>query len=165
MKAVIIGNSGSGKSWLAQRLAFVNNAEVIHLDDIYWAPGGFNAKREVAQVEALVREGMAHSSYIAEGVFGALAEKFLAQATVLFWLDLPWSVCEHRLRQRGSESKRHMDREQSEAGLSELLTWASTYHERTDMQSHAAHSKLFERYGGERFRLSSERSVNDYLTD
>ena len=53
-----------------------------------------------------------------------------------------------------------MAREQSEAGLQTLLSWAESYAERTDMQSYTAHAKLFESFSGTKFELSSESAVN-----
>ena len=44
MKVVIIGNSGSGKTWLARQLAGNASVPLIHLDEIFWEPGGFDKK-------------------------------------------------------------------------------------------------------------------------
>lgn len=44
MKVVIIGNSGSGKTWLARKLAGNASVPLIHLDEIFWEPGGFDKK-------------------------------------------------------------------------------------------------------------------------
>lgn len=41
-RTVIIGNSGSGKTFLARALAAGSGIPVIHLDEIFWQPGGFN---------------------------------------------------------------------------------------------------------------------------
>ena len=49
MRTVIFGNSGSGKSWLARRLGEKRSTPVVHLDEIFWLPGGFNAKRDPAK--------------------------------------------------------------------------------------------------------------------
>lgn len=53
MKIVIIGNSGSGKTWLAKKLA-TNTTEIIHLDDLFWLPGGFDRKRSKEEVRCWV---------------------------------------------------------------------------------------------------------------
>lgn len=44
MKIVIIGNSGSGKTWLAKNLASLITVPLIHLDDIFWDSNGFEKK-------------------------------------------------------------------------------------------------------------------------
>lgn len=41
-RILIIGNSGSGKSWLAARLAEELTIREVNLDTIVWQPGGFN---------------------------------------------------------------------------------------------------------------------------
>lgn len=41
-KTIVIGNSGSGKSWLAERLANQLDAQWIDLNAIHWEPDGYN---------------------------------------------------------------------------------------------------------------------------
>lgn len=156
MELVIIGNSGSGKTWLATRLAVAAAVPVVHLDTIFWLPGGFDRKRPAQEVGSLVEEARRGTAWMVEGVFGGLAAQFLEDADALLWLDMDGAVCQRRLVQRGSESKAHMDRAQSEAGLAQLLAWAATYPSRSDLCSHAGHSKLFEQFGGAKACLRGE---------
>ena len=46
MRTVILGNSGSGKTWLARKLTGCFSIPIIHFDDIFWEPGGFDKPRE-----------------------------------------------------------------------------------------------------------------------
>lgn len=163
MRTVIVGNSGSGKSWLAMRIAEIEDAQVVHLDDIFWLPGGFNRKRDPAEVSRIIADAMVRTNWTAEGVFGDLARQFLPSASTLIWLDFPWVVCRQRLELRGSESKAHMGREQSAVGLRELIQWAENYSSRPGSSGHAAHLDLFESFKGKRLRLSSETQVLEYL--
>ncbi len=162
MRTVIIGNSGSGKSWLARKLA-TDDTEVIHLDDLFWMPGGFDRKRNKEEVNQLISNSKFHSKWIAEGVFGELAEQYFDIAQALIWLNLPWDLCHSRLEQRGSESKRHLGREQSKEDLQKLLEWASRYYERTDMRSHNGHQCLFASFQGEKIQLKTGNEVDVYL--
>ena len=148
MKIVIIGNSGSGKTWVAHVISHSIAAPLVHLDEIFWEPGGFDEKRSAEVVGALVEHAKRKDSWIAEGVFGELAQKFLEDADWLVWLDLHRPICRRRLEARGSESKRNLDREQSQAGLERLLEWASTYYERNDMRSFPGHKQLFDGFAG-----------------
>ena len=43
-RILIIGNSGSGKSWLASQLSEKLQYKTIHFDKHFWEPGGFNKK-------------------------------------------------------------------------------------------------------------------------
>ncbi|MCG6220788.1 hypothetical protein [Vibrio diabolicus] len=44
-KILIIGNSGSGKSWLSNQLSRKLQLQEVNLDSIVWEPGGYNQKR------------------------------------------------------------------------------------------------------------------------
>ena len=163
MRTVIVGNSGSGKSWLAKRLGENASAQVIHLDEIFWLPGGFNEKRSPSEVLSLVNTRKVETDWIVEGVFGDLASQFLPSAQTLIWLDFPWHVCKQRLEARGSESKLHMGRAQSERGSRELIQWAEAYYSRSGSCCHTAHLGLFESFIGRRLRLSTEVQVQEFL--
>jgi adenylate kinase family enzyme len=73
MKVVVIGNSGSGKTWLATRLAACDSATIIHLDGLFWEPGGFDRKRSKDEVLSLIETSKRTSAWVVEGVFGELA--------------------------------------------------------------------------------------------
>ena len=79
-RIVIIGNSGSGKTYLAQRLSDYYGYPVIHLDALFWEPGGFNVKRPKEIVYAKIATLVHGENWICEGVFGELAQAFLANA-------------------------------------------------------------------------------------
>ena len=163
MKAVIVGNSGSGKTWLAGQLGRRLGTEIIHFDDLFWEPGGFDKKRTPDEVSRLVDLSMQTDSWLAEGVFGDLAERYIPVADCLIWLDIEWPVCERRLRTRGSESKAHMGRSQTEAGLDKLIDWASNYRTRAGACSFAVHEQLFNGFQKTRHRLRNEQEVAELL--
>jgi len=156
MRMIIVGNSGSGKTWLANNLAKVDGCQVIHLDHIFWEPGGFDKKRSPEIVAKMIDESKNGVSWIAEGVFGELAEKFFEHAQYFVWLDIDWPTCRERLLKRGSESKRHMGREESAEGLRELIEWASRYYERKDARSYEGHKKLLNNFHREKIYINSE---------
>lgn len=51
-KILIIGNSGSGKSWLSEQLSRKLELEEINLDSMVWEPGGYNRKRSAGAIES-----------------------------------------------------------------------------------------------------------------
>lgn len=165
MKIIVIGNGGSGKTWLGKRLAQLLPASMIHLDHLFWEPGGFDKKRSDREVNSLIEQSKTASSWIAEGVFGELAQQFVPDADALIWLDLDWEQCKRRLENRGSESKAHMERVQSDAGLAKLITWASNYYSRADMRSFIGHKQMFNEFDGIQVRMRDEGAVNDFVAD
>jgi adenylate kinase family enzyme len=163
MKLIIIGNSGSGKTWLATRLAAATKTSVVRLDEIFWEPGGFNQKRSSEELDRLITETKQGTSWIVEGVFGELTERYFDEAELFIWLDIDWEICKARLLTRGSESKRHLGRMQSEKGLGELIEWASKYYDRDDSRSFAGHKNLFDRFAGEKVRIKSQHDASEFL--
>lgn len=163
MKAVILGNSGSGKTWLACRLAEITGSAITSLDDLYWQPGGFERRREPAEIEQLIQEAKSAEAWIVEGVFGDLAERFLDEADLLLWLDLDWPTCRRRLEERAATSRQHMGRQQTAAGLAELIAWAAEYDHREGPCSRAGHRRLFESFPRDKARLTTERQLDGFL--
>ena len=83
MKTVILGNSGSGKTWLAERLASGASVPLVHLDEIFWQPGGFDRKRLATETRSLIETARAAPGWVVEGVFGELAAPFLNDASAV----------------------------------------------------------------------------------
>jgi adenylate kinase family enzyme len=164
-RIVIIGNSGSGKSHLARELGAVTGAKLTHLDALFWVPGGFNQKRPADEVEADIAESLRVGTWIVEGVFGELATRFLPQADLLIWLDLPWQVCRSSLLARGSESAKQLQPEQAEESFKRLIHWASEYWTRTDLRSYSGHSMLFREFGREKIKFADRRAVDQYVAE
>ena len=134
-RIVIIGNSGSGKSHLAKSLSKIYSIPIIHLDQLFWMPGGFNEKRPKDEVKNEIEQKRKDNSWIAEGVFGELAELFLARAETLIYLDLDWATCHSSLMVRGSESSRQLLSAKAEENFRNLLLWAEQYWTRNDLRS------------------------------
>jgi hypothetical protein len=158
-RTVIIGNSGSGKSWLAARLSALLGIPATDLDTIHWEPGGYGVQRDrqlaVRDVLALAQS----EAWIIEGVYGWLAEIAVPRATLLLWLDLPIDECLVNLRGRGL---RGGGDEESFIGL---LKWAGEYRTRTNSNSWTGHSRIFEAFSGRKVILSSRPEITDFLAE
>ncbi len=163
MKIVIIGNSGSGKTWLTKQLSNILTLPHVHLDDFFWEPGGFVKKRSHEEVDLLIQESKDRASWIAEGVFGELAAHYLDIANLLIWLDIEWPVCKKRLEKRDAETRKRLGGEPSQEGLSEFLEWAFHYYDRQDMRSYKGHKTLFQEFPGKKAHLRFETAVNQFV--
>lgn len=156
-RTIIIGNSGSGKSWLAQRLAQKTGAVCLDLDDVYWVGAGYQRARERAEAIALANACAAQQRWIIEGVYGWLAAEVLARATALIWLCPAEAECVANIHGRGPRGNA------STASFADLLQWASTYRTRTGSSAYAFHQKLFDDFTGARCKLQSRQDMQTLL--
>ena len=159
----IIGNSGSGKSYMAESLSAICSVPVIHLDEIFWMPGGFNEKRSKDEINNEIERKRKDSSWIVEGVFAELAELFLPQAQSLIFLDMDWTTCGNGLMARGSESSKQLEAAKAEENFGKLLLWAEQYWARTNSCSHSGHLQLFSNFVGQKFKFTRRAEVNEFL--
>src|SRR5574341_58663 len=120
-RIVIFGNSGSGKTHLGRALGNHFGYRLIHLDALFWESGGFNTRRSEETVDAEIANLRQNQTWIAEGVFGRLAQEFCPYADYLIWLDLDWETCSQSLLQRGSESSKQLDKQSAEENFEKLL--------------------------------------------
>jgi adenylate kinase family enzyme len=156
-RTVIVGNSGSGKSWLAERLAEGLGTVAIDLDAIHWMLGGYNARRDTDLAKSMVRDQSSKDRWIIEGVYGWLAYEALPSATAFIWLDLPEGECIENIRGRG------LRRGGDEASFEALIAWAGEYRTRDNANSFTGHLRLFELFEGRKFRLRSRAEIADFL--
>src|SRR6266851_4840390 len=72
-RTVIIGNSGAGKSALADSLASLVHVPVIDLDLLHWEGEGYGRKRDEDSARQMALKVSAQPLWIIEGVFGWIA--------------------------------------------------------------------------------------------
>ncbi|NSL55152.1 P-loop NTPase family protein [Uliginosibacterium aquaticum] len=132
------------------------------MDDLFWMPGSFETRRSEAELLRLLEDARSAPDWIAEGVFGRLAEHFLPHADLLIWLDLEWSICAERLGLRARGDAPHMGRTQTAESLESLLNWAGAYETRSNDCSRAGHAALFEQFTGQRLRLRTVEEVRAF---
>lgn len=159
-RIVIMGNGGSGKTWLAKRLAARFGLEAVHLDDVYWQPGRYGVARDKGIVIDEVKQLTEGDSWLMEGVYGWLVDVLLPRANLFFWLDLGEDECVANVRTRGIQGG------ESQESFEGLVKWVSEYRIRkNNWNSFEGHQKLFDGYSGTKFRLRSREEIGEYLRD
>ncbi len=118
-RILILGNSGSGKSWLSRELGERLKIAAIDLDTVHWELEGFQVARDKDSARAIVRRIASQDIWIMEGVYGWLAQEILSRATALIWLDMPPEDCLDNLRRRG------LNPGSDEKSFAALLAWAA----------------------------------------
>ena len=156
-RTLILGNSGSGKSWLAFKIAEALGCKAVDLDTIHWEPGGYGVVRDKQVAIDMVHQEASGPAWVIEGVFGWLAQEALPRAMALIWLDLPISQCLDNIRQRG------LRRGGDAASFEALLDWAADYDGRQTSSSHAGHTRMFTAFPGRKLRLLSRDDVRRFI--
>lgn len=97
-RVVVFGTTGSGKSWLAERLAARHGLRLIELDALFWGKDWTPAPLELFRhrVEREIRDG----DWIVVGNYGQVRDLTWRAADTLIWLDLPFPTVMWRLFRR-----------------------------------------------------------------
>jgi adenylate kinase family enzyme len=94
-RIVVFGTTGSGKSWLAERLVAEKGLRLVELDALFWGPDWQPAPLDLFRhrVECETRDG----DWIAVGIYGQVRDIVWHRADTLVWLDLPLPLVMWRL--------------------------------------------------------------------
>jgi adenylate kinase family enzyme len=134
----IVGPCGSGKSWLADRLAARAGVPAVHLDDLQHLPGWRQTPPD--ELRAKIDAATSGPAWVADGNYGTVVRELRARADLVVWLDLPFHVTFARVVSR--TLRRAITRELCCNGNREslvtaffrrdsILLWAITTHRRT----------------------------------
>jgi adenylate kinase family enzyme len=157
-RTIVIGNTASGKSWLAKHLGEALSLDVTELDQIRWIGEGFDKKETASNAIAKTRQKASGDQWVIEGIYGWLVSPVLDRATCLIWTDIPWSESQRNLRSR------ELDR--GDAGnFAELEAWSRAYWERNSSSSYKAHLAIFESFKGPTIRLCNTGEASEFIRD
>ena len=149
MRVLIMGNSGSGKSWRARELAQQYGVAHLDLDTIYFVPGLVAVQRPAHQVLADLRTFVAsHASWVVEGCYGDVIDAALPFCTELVFMNPGKDVCLSNNGRRPWEPHKYASKEVQDSMLPFLLDWVAKYYERDDPCSYACHRRVFDAFGG-----------------
>jgi adenylate kinase family enzyme len=164
-RIAVVGNTGSGKTTLARRLAAQLGVPHFELDALFWRPGWEMAPTE--QFRAQVTEVMRAEAWVIDGnSFGRLGERVLEQADLVVWLDPPLRTILARLTRRTAERIRSgeemwgTNRETIRGAFlsrNSLFVWAMRMH----FQKRAERGEVIARFP--HVRLRSTREAEEWL--
>jgi adenylate kinase family enzyme len=150
-RTLIIGNSGSGKSWLAQRLAGHLQVPWVDLDSIHWLSDEHSIARPRAEALGMARVAADEPRWVIEGVYGWIVSELLPRATALIWLSLEGESCVANIRQRETNDDER---------LIALLEWAGSYRTRDGSSGFAAHQRIYEGFCDSKVQLKDRADIN-----
>lgn len=91
-RVIIIGCGGAGKSTLARKLGEKTGLPVVHLDQIWWAPGNWQHLEREEFDRRLLAE-TEKPRWILDGNFNRTLEMRLDKCDTVLYLDYPRLVC------------------------------------------------------------------------
>lgn len=97
-RVVVFGTAGSGKSWLAERLAGRTGLRVVELDALFWGRGWQPAPIELFRHR--VERETSVAGWIVVGNYDQVRDLTWHPADTLIWLDLPLPVVMSQLLRR-----------------------------------------------------------------
>jgi adenylate kinase family enzyme len=157
-RTLIIGNGGSGKTWLAARLGERLRVPVLELDTVHWiAGGGYRSARDKAESRRIVDDFAKGERWIIDGVYGWLIAEAAPRATALVWIDLPEEECLANVRARGNRG------EADEVQFASLLAWVASYRRSENLNQFWGHERLFTGFTGTKRILRSRADLDALL--
>jgi adenylate kinase family enzyme len=97
-RIAIIGNAGSGKSTLTQKLHKITNLPVYYLDQYFWKPGWVRTDAdEYKKAHDAICD---KEEWIIDGINLRVMEYRIQRADVIIFLDIPRYICLWRILKR-----------------------------------------------------------------
>ena len=131
MKIHIIGSSGSGKSYFAEKLSKKFNIPHYDLDDIEWKRK-YDIENEPETKEKLLNEILKKDNWIMEGVYHTWCTKCFQDADRIYILNTSKTLCKIRILRRFF--RRLFKIEKGEASTFKdalgLFNWIDEFHDK-----------------------------------
>lgn len=127
MKIHILGGAGSGKSFIAQKLAERYGIPVLELDDIFWnhAERNYGSRAEPETRDSALEDFVAQDKWIVEGAYYRWCAPSFQAADWIFVLTSPLWLRQVRIVRRFFRRKIGLDHGKKETfrGQMELMSW------------------------------------------
>ncbi|UWQ94251.1 hypothetical protein K3728_10960 [Rhodobacteraceae bacterium M385] len=154
-RTVIIGNTASGKSWLAKRMGKMLALNIVDLDQIHWVDGNYNRKESAPVAITKISQRAQEDRWIIEGVYGWLVSPIILRATCLIWTDIPWSESRKNLLLRETDRG-------STGNFEDLEAWSGDYWNRKSASSYGAHLAIYKGFKGSKYRLTNMKETSAF---
>ncbi len=131
MKIRIIGCSGSGKTYFANRLSEKYNIPDFDLDDIQWdnSQNSYGVKMPIEKRNQMLNDILQQPDWIIEGVYYAWVQKSFEEADVIYVLDIPKWLYKFRIIKRFIKRRLGLEKGKIETlqSVRNLLKWTNTF--------------------------------------
>ena len=90
IRVIVIGPSGSGKSYFSKQLAGITNLPLYHLDNIFWKSDGTHIDREEFDRKLLAL--LEQDQWIIDGDYSRTYQPRFQRADTIYFLDFPLEI-------------------------------------------------------------------------
>ena len=162
-RVIIIGCGGAGKSTLARKLGEKTGLPVVHLDQIWWAPGHWQ-HMEKEEFDRRLLEEMEKPQWIMDGNYNRTMELRLDRCDTVLYLDMPRAVCLKNWIGRVIKNWGHARADMAEGCAEwfdpEMAAWIWKFNK----QNRARYHELLKNLKGVQVHIfHSRREVNRFL--
>lgn len=167
-KIVIFGNSASGKSSLAKKLASTQQLAHLDLDSLAWLPPSASKSAptsppqrqsidvSVTEIDAFISQ---HQNWVIEGCYSDLLAHTLVECSEVVFMNLAVELCIENAKKRPWEPHKYESKTAQDANLTMLIDWIAQYEQRTDTFSKSAHQKLFDEFTGTKTQIKNNQQL------
>lgn len=124
-RILILGNGGSGKTFLAKRLSHILNHKVVHLDTLYWKDQWQHT--DPTQWQSALHQAINEECWIIEGTPIKDLEIRIAAADSIIFLDTNKYICIWRLLIRGLQAKWGRNQIPKDGSPVRGISWKAIY--------------------------------------
>lgn len=150
-KIVVFGNSGAGKSTAAKKLCSVGGLAHLDLDTLAWQATRPPQRKPLGESRVEINSFIEQNDgWVIEGCYADLLELVIPFSSEIIFLNLPVEACIENAKKRPWEPHKYSSKDEQDGNLEMLIDWISSYSERADTFSEAAHKRLYKQYSGKK---------------
>ena len=165
MKVRIIGCSGSGKKYFAQRLSKKYDIPNFDLDDIQWdnSQNSYGVKMPIEKRNQMLNDILQQPDWIIDGVYYAWVQKSFEDADIIYVLDMPKWLYKFRIIKRFIKRRVGLEKGKKETlkSVCNLLKWTNTF-QNTNMKEIV---RILEPYKEKVVYIKKKEEIYRIITD
>ena len=159
-KVLIFGNSASGKSTLALKLASQYKLAHLDLDTLAWQASKPPTRKPLSESAKDISEFIqTHQVWVIEGCYTDLLTFAETEASEIIFIDLAIEDCIANANSRPWEPHKYSSKAAQDENLGMLIEWISHYEQRQDTFSKNSHLEFYRQYQGKKTRITSNQQV------
>lgn len=156
-KILIIGCSGSGKSYFAKRLSDKLGIRLFYMDQLFWRIDKTHITRDELR-EKLASEVYGLDSFILDGNYSATLEERINNSDTVFYFDLDLDFCISEIRRRKGTIREDLPWQEDDKSTKELVEFVKNNSSTDRLLIYS----LIKKYPNVNFIVFKSRDESDY---